>query len=112
MTNNVDSKIKKKIIKNAEDSDLTRIREIFIEELKNIEKKIEKSIFDNLINWIAKQLVIILISAFIIIIGFFYKFVSEHQEIQKLKIENQNIKIDCQNQLNDYKFIKKNKTNN
>ncbi len=75
--------------------------------INQISTDIEKSVSNSLINWVAQRLIIIILSSFVLIGSMSYYFLSQNNDIQNLKIENQKVNNECQNKINDFTFIKK-----
>lgn len=105
----IDAKITAKIDKNdidTEKADLLsqgnfdKIAEIIELQLKKQIKSIEDKMFNKLINWCARQLLIIILGSLAIIGGIFVCFLSQEKEIRKLEIEKQNINLECEKNLN------------
>ena len=107
--NQINDKINAKINENKidpEKADLLsqgnfdKINEIIELQLKKYIKSIEDKMFNKLINWCARQLIIIILGSLAIIGGVFVCFLSQEKEIRKLEIDKQNIVLEYEKNLN------------
>jgi hypothetical protein len=75
--------------------------------VNEISLKVEKSVLNNVLNWCSHKIISILFIVAVPVVTVFWYTVFQNNEIQNLKIENQNIKIIYQNRINELKFQSK-----
>ena len=88
--------------------EIDQLRQEYREDLKrailDIEKDLTSQILNDIINWVSKRLIIIIPTVIIGIVYYFYYLFSLEREINRLKNENQNLRIEHLKEINDIKL--------
>lgn len=103
----------KKDVKTLSESDFQQIKIELSETLQDyfstIKEEMKKDVKEDFFNWISRRLVIIILGGFltmsVTIGGLTYKFMSEHNQINECKFENQNLKIEFEQKLIKYQIL-------